>query len=191
MKELIEEYVQVYGHDKWGVSTYSGNVALINNYILPTIGDTKLASINIHFMEKYYKDLLKMPAVKSTKNPDGTGTITESTVNEIHKVLRSCFRQAVKWDMMEKNPAVDATVPKAKKQEREIWTAEMLMRALEACDNKMLKIAFHLAFTATLRIGELLGPTWDDMDISEEAIADNKAYVIINKQVEREYQRMQ
>ena len=147
--------------------------------------DTKLASINTHFMEKYYKDLLKMPAVKSTKNPDGTGTITESTVNEIHKVLRSCFRQAVKWDMMEKNPAVDATVPKAKKQEREIWTAEMLMQALEACDNKMLKIAFHLAFTATLRIGELLGLTWDDMDISEEAIADNKAYVIINKQVER------
>lgn len=131
------------------------------------------------------KDLLKMPAVKSTKNPDGTRTITESTVNEIHKVLRSCFRQAVKWDMMEKNPAVDATVPKAKKQEREIWTAEMLMQALEACDNKMLKIAFHLAFTATLRIGELLGLTWDDMDISEEAIADNKAYVIINKQVER------
>lgn len=154
LKELIEEYVQIYGHDKWGVSTYSGNVALINNYILPTIGDTKLVSINTHFMEKYYKDLLKMPAVKSTKNPDGTGTITESTVNEIHKVLRSCFRQAVKWDMMEKNPAVDATVPKAKKQEREIWTAEMLMQALEACDNKMLKIAFHLAFTATLRIGD-------------------------------------
>lgn len=154
LKELIEEYVQIYGHDKWGVSTYSGNVALINNYILPTIGDTKLASINTHFMEKYYKDLLKMPAVKSTKNPDGTGTITESTVNEIHKVLRSCFRQAVKWDMMGKNPAVDATVPKAKKQEREIWTAEMLMQALEACDNKMLKIAFHLAFTATLRIGD-------------------------------------
>lgn len=154
LKELIEEYVQIYGHDKWGVSTYSGNVALINNYILPTIGDTKLAGINTHFMEKYYKDLLKMPAVKSTKNPDGTGTITESTVNEIHKVLRSCFRQAVKWDMMKKNPAVDATVPKAKKQEREIWTAEMLMQALEACDNKMLKIAFHLAFTATLRIGD-------------------------------------
>ena len=54
-----------------GVATYSGNIALINNYILPTIGDTKLASINTHFMEKYYKDLLKMPAVKSTKNPDG------------------------------------------------------------------------------------------------------------------------
>lgn len=86
---------------------------------------------------------------------------------------------------MEKNPAIDATVPKAKKEVREIWTAEMLTQALEACDNKMLKIAFHLAFTATLRIGELLGLTLDEMDISEEAITGNRAYIIINKQVER------
>ncbi len=186
LQELLEEYIKIYGSDKWSVTTYSGNVSLINNYIIPTIGNTKITEINNHFLEKYYKKLLDMPAVNSTRNADGSGgTITPSTVFEIHKVLRSCFRQAVKWDMMGKNPAVDATVPKAKKQEREIWTAEMLMRALEACDNKMLKIAFHLAFTATLRIGELLGLTWDDMDISEEAIADNKAYVIINKQVER------
>ena len=45
--------------------------------------------------------------------------------------------------------------------------------------------AFHLEFTATLRIGEQLGLTWDEMDISEEAIANNRAYVIISKQVER------
>lgn len=186
LQELLEEYIKIYGSDKWSVTTYSGNVSLINNYIIPTIGNTKITEINNHFLEKYYKKLLDMPAVNSTRNADGSGgTITPSTVFEIHKVLRSCFRQAVKWDMMGKNPAVDATVPKAKKQEREIWTAEMLMQALEACDNKMLKIAFHLAFTATLRIGELLGLTWDDIDISEEAIADNEAYVIINKQVER------
>ncbi|RGN13806.1 hypothetical protein [Agathobacter rectalis] len=91
LKELIEEYVQIYGHDKWGVSTYSGNVALINNYILPTIGDTKLAGINTHFMEKYYKDLLKMPAVKSTKNPDGTGTITESSIILGSMALKSAY----------------------------------------------------------------------------------------------------
>jgi len=185
LKELIEEYVRIYGHDKWGVSTYAGNLSLINNYIIPTIGKTKLTNINTHFMEKYYKSLLDMSAVKSTRNTDGSGTVTEATVNEIHKILRSAFRQAVKWELMEKNPAVLATVPKAKRKEREIWTADMLMKALDACDNKMLKIAFHLAFTATLRIGELLGLTWDEMDISEEAIADNRAYVIISKQVER------
>lgn len=183
--ELLMEYVKIYGHDKWALTTYDGNLATINNYIIPTIGETKINKIDTRFLEKYYQTLLDTPAIKSTRNLDGTGTISTATVNEIHKILRSCFRQAVKWGLMEKNPATDATVPRYKKQEREIWTAEMLMQALDACDNKLLKVAFHLSFTATLRLGELLGLTWDCMDISEEAIAENRAYIIINKEVER------
>lgn len=65
------------------------------------------------------------------------------------------------------------------------WTAEMLMQAIDACENKWLKVAFHLAFAATVRIGELLGLTWDCVDVSEEAIVENRAYIFINKQVER------
>lgn len=93
--------------------------------------------------------------------------------------------EAVKWDIMDRNPATDATLPKYKAEEREIWTAEMLMQAIDACENKWLKVAFHLAFAATVRTGELLGLTWDCVDISEEAISENRAYVFINKQVER------
>ena len=86
---------------------------------------------------------------------------------------------------MDRNPATDATLPKYKAEEREIWTAKMLMQAIDACENKWLKVAFHLAFAATVRTGELLGLTWDCVDISEEAISENRAYVFINKQVER------
>ena len=93
--------------------------------------------------------------------------------------------EAVKWDIVDRNPATDATLPKYKAEEREIWTAEMLMQAIDACENKWLKVAFHLAFAATVRTGELLGLTWDCVDISEEAISENRAYVFINKQVER------
>ena len=185
MKEVLNEYVKIYGYNKWGVSTYDGNLGVINNYIIPTIGDAKLSDINNHFLEKYYKELLNMPAVKSSRNMSNQATVSTSTVNEIHKMLRSCFRQAVKWGLIEKNPAIDATVPKHKAKEREIWTAEMLMKALDACDNKWLKVAFHLSFTATLRLGELLGLTWDCVEISEEAIEKNSAYIIINKEVER------
>lgn len=185
VKEMFDEYVRLYGREKWSFSTYDGNVSTINNYIIPTIGNTRLDQINNHFIEKYYQSLLERPAVKSSRNMDESGKVTAATVKEIHKLLRSCFRQAVKWGIMEKNPATDATVPKYKKQERQIWTAKMLMQAIEACDNKWLKIAFHLCFTATLRLGELLGLTWDCVDISEEAIESNSAYIIVNKEVER------
>ena len=63
LRELVDEYVKIYGEDKWTLSTYDGNASLFNNYILPTIGDMPLADISTLFLEKYYKELLKMLAV--------------------------------------------------------------------------------------------------------------------------------
>ena len=45
LDELITEYVALYGKENWALSTYEGNVSLINNYILPIIGDAKLSEI--------------------------------------------------------------------------------------------------------------------------------------------------
>ena len=46
-------------------------------------------------------------------------------------------------------------------------------------------MALNLAFSASLRIGELLGLTWDCVDISEDAIEEGRAYVLINKELQR------
>ena len=59
------------------------------------------------------------------------------------------------------------------------------MQAIEACDEKWLEAAFHLAFTATLRLGEILALTWDCVEISEEAIEENRCFIVINKIIER------
>ena len=40
-------------------------------------------------------------------------------------------------------------------------------------------------FSCSLRIGELLGLTWDCIDISPEAIEENRAYVYVNKELQR------
>ena len=86
---------------------------------------------------------------------------------------------------MEKNPALLATVPKHKAEKREFWTAETLMHALEVCDDDRLRIALNLAFSCSLRMGEILGLTWDCCDISKEAIETNQAYIYVNKELQR------
>ncbi|WP_173437889.1 site-specific integrase, partial [Sharpea azabuensis] len=95
------------------------------------------------------------------------------------------FGQAVKWELLEKNPCLHATVPKHKKQEREIWTAETLFHATEVCEDKRLRLAINLAFACSLRIGELLGLTWDCVDISDEAINTGYACISVNKELQR------
>ena len=57
--------------------------------------------------------------------------------------------------------------------------------ALDVCENECLKLCMNLAFAGSLRIGELLGLTWDCVDISEEAIKENRAYLYVNKEVQR------
>ena len=99
--------------------------------------------------------------------------------------FRNCFEQAVKWELMEKNPCTHATVPKHKSQKRDIWTADTLMYALSVCEDERLKLAINLSFSCSLRLGELLGLTWDCVDISSEAIEENRAYVFINKESQR------
>lgn len=186
MKELLEEYVALYGKDNWALSTYDGNVSLINNYILPIIGDVKLAEINTRFIEKYYQRLLKTPAVINPMIGKRMNEyVSTSTIRDIHKLLRSCFQQAIKWELMEKNPCIYATVPKHKTKKRDIWTAETLMYAMEVCEDERLKLAMNLSFSCSLRISELLGLTWDCVDISEEAIEENRAYLFINKESQR------
>ena len=86
---------------------------------------------------------------------------------------------------MEKNPCTHATVPKHKSQKRDIWTADTLMYALSVCEDEQLKLAINLSFSCSLRLGELLGLTWDCVDISPEAIEENRAYVFINKESQR------
>ena len=108
--------------------------------------------------------------------------VSASTVRDINKLLRNCFEQAIKWEMLEKNPCIYATVPKHKSQKREIWTAETLMYAMDVCEDQRLKLAINLSFSCSMRLGELLGLTWDCVDISPEAIEENRAYVYINKE---------
>ena len=43
----------------------------------------------------------------------------------------------------------------------------------------------HLSFACSLRQGELLGLTWDCMDISPESIKDGRAFVYIDKELQR------
>ncbi len=185
LDELLDEYINLYGKSKWALSTYSSNVSLIDHYIRPKLGSMKLDDINTRVIERYYQTLLKTEAVPNNAKKPKKKLLTPHTVHDIHKILRNCFNQAVKWEMISKNPAANAMVPKAEYAKRDIWTAEMLFEALHLCNDLRLVLALNIAFCCSLRMGEMLGLTWDCVDISQESIASGTASVYINKELQR------
>ena len=183
--DLLEEYCSVYGVNNWAMSTYRSKKGLMYNYIIPLIGDVKLDELTPRLMDKFYQSLLKVKTkVVQNKKPKNE-YLTVHTVREIHKFLRSAFNQAVKWELMTRNPVLNATLPKEEHQKREIWTAETLMHALEVCDDDILALAINLSFACSLRMGEMLGLTWDCIDISEESLKENNASIFVDKELQR------
>ncbi len=183
--DLLEEYCSVYGVNNWALSTYNSKKGLMYNYIIPLIGDIKLDDVSPRLMDKFYQSLLgvKSKAVQNKKLKNKY--LTPHTIREIHKFLRSAFNQAVKWELMSRNPTLNATLPKEEHEKREIWTAETLLHALEVCDDDILSLAINLAFSCSLRMGEMLGLTWSCVDISEEAIENNEASIFVEKELQR------
>lgn len=185
VNDLLEEYMSIYGVNTWAMSTYESRQSLLFNYVRPIIGDMKLEDLNPRVMDKYYRDLLTVKAVSTRFVKARTEFVTAKTVRQIHKVLHNAFNQAVKWELISRNPVEHATLPKTETKPREIWTADTLIKALEVCDDEILSLAINLAFSCSLRMGELLGLTWDCVDISPASIEQGRASIFVEKELQR------
>ncbi len=141
LNDLLDEYMSIYGVNTWAMSTYESRRGLARNYITPIIGDMLLSDITPRMMDKYYRDLLSVKTVSVNNRKPTSEYLTPHTVREIHKLLRSAFNQAVRWELISRNPVLNATLPKEEHKERDIWTAETLSKAMEVCDDPILSLA--------------------------------------------------
>ncbi len=68
---------------------------------------------------------------------------------------------------------------------RNILNVDQIKKILYVCDDPLLILATTLAFSASLRVGEILGLTWDNVHISNDDIEKDNAHINIVKQLQR------
>lgn len=183
--EFLYDFVSTYGEKKWGVSMYDGQVSLIANYINPIIGDLEVQAITPRVVDKYIQTLQKTPSVSRKNRKARTEFVTNQTIEKIIKLLRCAFKQAVRWELIGKNPFENAVLPKTVYKKRDIWDADTIRLALDQCEDSKLYIAMNLSFACSLRMGEILGLTWQNVHIEDEDITADNAYIYIDKELTR------
>ncbi len=183
--DFLFDFVSLYGEQHWGVSTYDSNVGLIGNYINPAIGKMLVQDITPKVIDIFYKKLKKTKSVTPHGRKPQKEYVTDVNIERVHKLLKCAFKQAVRWEMIKKNPFELVTMKKTKYTPRDIWTAENIRKALEACEDSKLYVAMNLAFACSLREGEILGLTWDNVHISDDDIAADDASIYVDKELTR------
>lgn len=91
-EELLEEYVEVHGKNRWALSTYSRNRMLIDTYIIPFLGKMDVSEISVHVLDRYYRQLAQTPvAPKLYAGHNCPEFVPPSTIRDIYKVIRSAL----------------------------------------------------------------------------------------------------
>jgi integrase len=132
--------------------TYQRYEALIRLHIAPHIGGVTLARLTPQHLTSLYSQLLA--AGQSRRS-----------VEFAHILVHGGLKQAVRLQLIGRNPADAVDAPRGERKEMRALSADEARRLLDAARGDRLEAFYVLALTTGMRLGELLGLHWRDVDL--------------------------
>lgn len=151
----LEAWFKTHSAD-WRPTTRRGYRAAINLWIVPHLGTIRLEKLKPMTIQKWVNEQSK----------DGG----RARVVLAHVVLRSALKWAMQQRMMTYNPAALVKVPQPAACQTQPLTADDAKRLLEATGDHRLGAMVTVALTMGLRIGEVSGLTWPDVDLTARVL---------------------
>ena len=160
----IGDHLEQYLHDVVKPSashrTYSTHAQQIRTHITPTLGRIKLKYLRKAHIDWLYREKLE-------------AGLAPSTVRRVHAVLHKALEEAIKGDLIPRNPATHANKPKVKQDEIEPLDASEAAAFLTAAKGDRFEALYILCLMCGLRQGEALALRWRDIDLDEGTLRIN------------------
>jgi integrase len=135
-------------------TSYRAYESQIRNHIVPALGKVRLSRLTPAHLQALYAAKLR----------EG---MKPASVRQIHAILHKALEQAVRFNLIPANPASKVDLPKVRQEEITPLSAVEANKLLDVtCDERdRFEALYVLALTTGLRIGELLGLRWSDIDL--------------------------
>ena len=178
--EFTEIWKRDYGSKELAPTTYARYLGILNTRILPYFSKFKLDKIKPTDIMKFYDMLENDTQIRRLKNNKGerlTKPLSKKTILEHHRLLRAMLHKAVYWQLIVNNPAERVQPPKARKPKRKYYDDEQCKILLENLETQEIKykVAIIITIFTGVRLGELMGLEWSDIDFRNGIISINKA----------------
>ena len=181
--EFTEIWKRDYGSKELAHTTYKRYCRMLETRLLPYFGHFYINKIRPTDIMKFY-DLLEKDTQlvrKSGNNGEKTKKpLSGKTILEHHRLLRAMLHKAVYWQLIVANPAERVQAPKARKPKRKSYDDEqtkILLENLEklSIEETKYKVAIILTVFTGVRLGELMGLEWQDVDFKNGIVSINRS----------------
>jgi integrase len=157
----FEEYAEMHYmiHAKSHKITWDDDLNFINRSINPVLGKLRLKAITS-------RDI----AILHAKEKDRTSACT---ANHMLTTVKRMLNLAVKWGMLDKNPAADQErFKEGPLRERYLDPSERqsFLRAIEELDDRLSKAALRMLLYTGCRREEILSLKWENVRLAEQRI---------------------
>lgn len=161
-EEFLMKWFDEFKSNTLSINTYTNYTSRINTHILPSLGSYKLTEINNVIVQDFYNKLIK----------EG---LKPSSAKKVLEILNGCFKYAKKLKLIYNIPT-DIEKVKSARPLVESWNQDELNYFLNEIENEYLYFPVLLDSITGLRVGELCGLKWRDIEL-------DKGYININGQV--------
>ena len=173
-RTTVNDFYDVWKANKTGLkqNTYSNYVWMYETFVSQTLGKRRIAEVKESDIAAFYKDLFEKG-------------IAVNTLDNIQTVLHQVFHTAFKDDAIRRNVTDDALkeLKRANPTEKKkALTPEELNRFRDVIADSVWYPVFTVMSWTGMRVGEVAGLTWDDIDYKENIIHVKRTLVYYKDQ---------
>lgn len=172
--EWAKHWLETYKKPNMTYGSHLRYKSLIDNHLLPTMGEYKLQELTKPLLEQSYGKMFQ----KKMKKGD-TSEYSHATLNALTSLFKKCLQEAVANGILNKNPHDGVQLHKLRPSKKvSAYTQadqETLIKYLKESND--IDQLYYFLFGTGIRIGEALAINWGDVDFENKTININKIAV--------------
>jgi integrase len=178
--EYLDKWLQTAARPRLTERTYISYEWLLKNYVRPSIGDKRLSDVRPLDIQALYSLLAAVKLKTGEKAQSGTTYglgLSARSVRYTHAVLSSALKQAVRWNILARNPCEFVELPRMVQREMQAFSPEEASRFLAAVAEDAHATLFAFALATGMRPEEYLALRWSDVDLLKGTATVQRALI--------------
>lgn len=174
--EYLDRWLEEYAKNNVAETTYARYEGDVRRHIKPELGDIPLQKLSPMHVQTFLNDQLENGNQRNGED----SSLSPATVRSYYNELQSALNTAVKWGLLKTNPLEAVQPPRQQRKEMDYYDTQQARRFLEYCEGEWLGPLLKVAVLTGLRMSELRGLRWKDVDLDEGTMQIRRVLTLTN-----------